>query len=655
MQEHSNQGGPPAAERPWSGRDAIVLAGVFALAFVTRLLYLFELEGVPFFSFPVIDASTYFNQAREIAAGILESSQPYWQGPLYPYFLAAGIAVFGENHFALHLLHLVLGSINCCLIAAVGTKAFGRGPGLTAGLAAALYGPFIFFEGEYLIPVLIVFLNMLMLLSLFRLVRTGGPGAAVISGALLGLSALARPNVLLFLPVAMALAWLELRRRFSRGATAGRLLVLILSAGAVISPATIHNFRTSGEFVLISYNAGANFYIGNNSRWQETVSIRPSLAWEDLMSQARRAGEDSPNQHSRFYLGKALSDIRRDPLSWLGALAIKTGQFFYGFEYPRNMDMYYYRDQSRVLSALVWPKPLAFPYGIVAPLGLVGAVVALRPRNPRRRLLAGYLAAYVVSVALFFVSSRYRIPAVPALLIFAGYLPFWAMGKVREGKRRTLIVALMACILGLFASNWKAAEHRGVSPAEFHLFSANALRELGRGGDAMNEYKLAVSLAPDSPDPYLHLGIFYMGRGQFQDARACFEKLLELAPEKESMAAAWAHENLGDLAKRNNMYSQAMKEYESALESYPLQFGARLSMAQILAGRGEGLEAEKELRTLIDQYPADPRPKEELVMLLLGRGDKEGAAPLINRLLKRSTREEKARLIMRFKLAARGG
>ena len=44
------------------------------------------------------------------------------------------------------------------------------------------------------------------------------------------------------------------------------MLLLILSAAAVISPWTLRNYRVHGEWILISSNGGINFWIGNNEQ-----------------------------------------------------------------------------------------------------------------------------------------------------------------------------------------------------------------------------------------------------------------------------------------------------------------------------------------------------------------------------------------------------
>ncbi len=48
----------------------------------------------------------------------------------------------------------------------------------------------------------------------------------------------------------------------------------------------------------------------------------------------------------------------------------------------RDQDIYPFRQYSPLLSLLVWKKWLAFPFGLLLPLALLGMALALRRRVP---------------------------------------------------------------------------------------------------------------------------------------------------------------------------------------------------------------------------------------------------------------------------------
>ena len=83
---------------PSAGR---VEFGLFAAALLLRLLYLLEARAhSPFFDAPVVDAQTYLEQARQIAAGDFAlDGEAFWQPPLFPYFLALWQWAVGDGPF----------------------------------------------------------------------------------------------------------------------------------------------------------------------------------------------------------------------------------------------------------------------------------------------------------------------------------------------------------------------------------------------------------------------------------------------------------------------------------------------------------------------------------------------------------------------------
>ena len=136
--------------RPHDKKQLLIGAGIFALALVVRLIYLWESSSSPSFANPVLDASTYDGLARSLAAGKRVSGELFWQPVFYPYFLSIvywfsnGSIIFGK------VVQIFLGSLTCLLTYYVGKRVFNHGTGIIAGLTIALYGPLIFFDGELL-------------------------------------------------------------------------------------------------------------------------------------------------------------------------------------------------------------------------------------------------------------------------------------------------------------------------------------------------------------------------------------------------------------------------------------------------------------------------------------------------------------------------
>ena len=152
--------------------------------------------------------------------------------------------------------------------------------------------------------------------------------------------------------------------------------------------------------VGISYNAGINLYIGNNSDYAETVAIRPGWEWDDLVTQPAREGIERPSAKSAYFAARAWDYVRGDPVGWLGLMGHKLWAFWHGDERGRNQPIYFWRIYSMVLSATLWKAGIAFPFGLVAPLALWGMLLSLRRIGPTWPLL--YVLCYCLGVVAFF-------------------------------------------------------------------------------------------------------------------------------------------------------------------------------------------------------------------------------------------------------------
>ena len=126
---------------------------VFVLALSLRLVHAFQMSASPLFAMPAVDAATYSEQAASLAEGnwLGRGQGPFWQPPLYPYFLGVIKLVFSESfYYASRFAQALIGSLTCVLLYLVGQRLFGSGVGFIGGLIAAVYGPLIYFDARLL-------------------------------------------------------------------------------------------------------------------------------------------------------------------------------------------------------------------------------------------------------------------------------------------------------------------------------------------------------------------------------------------------------------------------------------------------------------------------------------------------------------------------
>lgn len=558
---------------PW-GQGLLV--GCLALAL--RLLHIHGSAASPFFDAPAIDARTYVEMALDLAGGAWTGEpQPFWQPPLYPYFLASVFWLGGENYYWPRCVQALLGAASCVVLLAIGRRLFTPGIALGAAVSAACYGPLIYFDGELLPAVLAVFLNLLFFLSLVRPL-CGDPWRWPITGALMGLAALAVANILLFLPV--LIWWLWRSGDPLPGAEKVRHTAwLLLGCALVIAPVTARNYLVGDDWVLISHNAGINFYIGNNSDYDRTVNIRPGKDWALLVEQPEiEAGIDRPSAKSRYFFAQSWQFISSDPLGYLSLLAHKFHLFWRGDEIQRNLDPYYARHDSTVLRLLLWKYGLAFPFGLIAPLALIGMIRLWRRSTADTATLSAlFLLVYMVSVVLFFVTSRYRLPVVPFALLLAGF----GLSEIFQPRARKIVVWPLLVVL-LLAVNVGVGAMDMEGSAEQHFALGDAYVRQGMQANALREFRSVLERQPDHGEALLRLAALYGARQEhgksIETYRAYVKKNPQVGPARLLLGNAYL------TARR---YPEAINEYErlTALRPAWAALFGRLGYAYLMAGK----------------------------------------------------------------------
>lgn len=536
---------------------------VLAVALAARFVYLAQITDNPFFQHPIIDAQTYDEMAVNIAAGREPIPAPYFQPPLYPYFLGLLYALFGRDLLLVRLLQMALGALNAWLLYRLGVRLFGRGTALAAALAFGLYGPMLFYEGELLAPVLIVLLNLLLALSALVTLERPSLPRALLCGALLGLSSLAMSVVLplaLFIPLYAAWQW---RRAPARPRAARALLLLAaFTAGIllVIAPITWRNWRVGREFVPISTNAGINFFLSTGADSESKVAIRPGYQWDELLNEPIRLGIHQAGAQSVYFMKKTLGLIAADPAGYGRLLLKKLYQFANGNEIMRDQDIYAFRQYSPLLSLLVWKRWLAFPFGVLLPLALLGMALAWRRRLPLTGLPAVFILVHALVLLAFFITARYRLNVLPFLVLFAAYGALELGRLLRQKRWRAAIAPLAALVALLLACNWRVGVMaRDFSVDAYYNLATQLLKE-GDDGRAKAWLLKAAAIDPLNPEVNGNLGVIYEQERQFQEAKKCYLRILERYPDDVQ-----AHLHMADLCARLGELEKAGQHYEQVL------------------------------------------------------------------------------------------
>src|SRR5437867_3911718 len=358
---------------------------VAGLALLLRLIYLFRLSRSAFFYPDRLDPLFYFNWAREIAAGHWIGDKIFVQSPLYAYLVALFLKGLGEGRafsWALHGFQALVGVGTCLLTIRVARRVASEREAFLAGILAAAYGPFLFYDAM----VMKTFLSTFLTVTLVELLlRSDGSKTRllILSGFVFALTALVRDNFVLLLPLLLAgffLAFPGLPHRQQLRACA----LFTLGAALGILPVTLRNYAVGKEFALLTTGGGEVFYIGNNAdangRYLPPAFVHatPEQEHDDFIAKASELSgrKLTPGEASAFWLRQGLQWIGSNPGGWLRLLGRKLLIFWNAYELPDNYN--YYEVRQVLLSPISLTGLLLFvplygiTFGCVAPLGLLG-------------------------------------------------------------------------------------------------------------------------------------------------------------------------------------------------------------------------------------------------------------------------------------------
>ncbi|MBI3249033.1 MAG: glycosyltransferase family 39 protein [Deltaproteobacteria bacterium] len=514
-----------AAESPW------FLPTILLLALGLRLWHVLALRAHPFFDNLQLDPRAYDEWAQQIAAGKLVGSSAFFVDPLYAYFLAGLYRLFGHSLLAVQLVQVLLGVGTCWLTALLGRCVLGQtGLGNLAGALMVAFLPAIHYGAVIEKTTLSVFLFTLALVLFFGSSRRASLG----SGVALGLAVLTRGNLLLFAPTGAAMLFFD-RSVDNPHFRWQRMGLFLAGSFFMVSLATIHNWRASGEFVLTTTNLGQNLYIGQHrgnalGAYDAPSFVRPDPRYEenDFRAEAeRRLGRTlTASEVSGYWRNQAFVEMAAAPEAVVSRTLSKLRLFWHQYELPDNENLEVVAEYSSVLRL-----PL-LGMGMLFPLALLGAVIGWRS-NYRIRVLVGVTLLYLASVLAFFVLSRFRVQLVPSLAVLAVAAVAW-LAEANMPRARLGFAILLVAIAATFSFTWPSwlVQRRLANLAiSYHGLGA----QLASSGDldaAIRSYERAVATAPSAVIVSMReLGTLYLRRGNFEAAERHMRNVVELKPQ----------------------------------------------------------------------------------------------------------------------------
>ena len=606
-------------------RSNLALSFILLLSAAIHIAFMVQLGETPFGELLMVDAQTYHDKALEILSKGWLSPISSYQAPLYPYFLAAIYSIAGVKPTAVGAVQCALSVANVLLIFLLGKRIFNARAGLIAAAIAAFYGAFVFFAGILLKESLTIFLASLMLLLLANAASSPRSWRYLAAGLCLGACIALRENF--FIVLAALVPWAAASAPVRRMRLLAPLL-LILGAALAIAPFAIKNAYYTRQALLTSSQAGANFYIGNNRAARGFYTrfdfVRPNPRFEeiDFHREAERASERklTPAEVSRYWFKKSFDEMREDPLLFPRLTATRLGLLLNDYEIPDNYDFGFVR-------SIVPALRIAFiPYGAVMVLALFGIFLS-GLRTPGARLIALFVAAHTISVVVFFVNDRFRIPAVPALIVFAAYAISDGWKNVVVGGRKRIALSIAALAILSVAVFTPYADEKNFSFSWFKI--GNSYENAGRLDEAILYYSKALSVRPDFAKARIHTGIVYEKMGDPKRATVEYDKALSIDPKSTEalFCLAAAREKMG-------LEEGAMEAYRAIISMREETAEAHNNLGLIYSRRGMTDMALSEIRRAVELSPMDATFRNNLGVVYLAMGLREEAISSFSEALK---------------------
>ena len=510
-----SHGGAPASAltRHWGA--ALFILFIAALAW--RLAYLHRLLASPLADSLRGDERSYWDWATFLLANGFRGANAFFQGPLYPYWLAIARGLAGSNVATILIVQSILGSVSVVLLADAARRVTRPWVALSVGLALATYGMSVMFDGLVLAESLAFLIESLLIWTWCRRPLAPSSIAAFAwMGALIGLLAQVRGTAVLLLLPALWLAR-DAAAGVSRRAAA-RAAAAVGTVALFVLPSLAWNWHAAHEFIPLTYNFGYNLYVGNNPA--ADGGFVP-LAGESRIAPAPAAHPDggargdgreflrktlgldlSPAQSSAYWADQAVRFMRDQPARAAQLTVARLLMMWNVREIPQLENLELFRREAGPLGLPVVGSFLVF--GI---LGLIG-LAFIEPAPLVGTALRLYVAAVVLGVLPFFVVDRYRYHLIPALAILAALGIEVALRRWQAHGARGMrsVAAVAAAAAGLVLAVPLSGPARVREDWDLALDLGTRWLDQGRPELARREYERALAIEKRSgiaadPDP----------------------------------------------------------------------------------------------------------------------------------------------------------
>jgi len=551
---------------PLFKRDSFWVILFFISALSIRFIFLYQFINTLFF-IPAennLDPSFYHAWAQQIVSGHFLPDGLFPGMPLFAYWLALVYKIWGVHVFIAKSANIVLGSCTAVCVYAIGRAVFDKKVAIFVGILYVVCPIFIVYELFLVGTALETFLLSVSFLLSIIAFKEQKNKLFLLTGLCMGFSSLARMSIVVYLVFYVITIVLSNKRQ-----NGIKALILIVGFVLAILPVLIHNYSATHKLTLSTAHSGINFYIGNNPEARGTFRAPDEIVANsnDIFKGARVIASRNSSavlsdlEVSQYWSHHAKKFIFENPLTWLRLLARKLLLFINVRDIPDIVSYEFLKMQLPILR-MPW-----LSLSIVIPLSILGFVVCFFEKLPGT-LLCVYISSYAVSVALYFVNTRYKVPVYPVVLILAGAGGMYVIRNIYRKKIYVIVLSLLIVTGSVFLTHLTLFRY-DLSVAFNNV--ALMCRQRGWNQRAIDEFKRALAINPRNSAIIYNMAHTYIRMNDLEKAQDLLEKAVSINPH-----VAIFHKTLSTVYDANGLKEKAMQEQTIAKRLDPSLYGERL-------------------------------------------------------------------------------
>jgi tetratricopeptide (TPR) repeat protein len=240
---------------------------------------------------------------------------------------------------------------------------------------------------------------------------------------------------------------------------------------------------------------------------------------------------------SQWFFSTTFRFIFTHPIKWLKVFLKKFTLFWNGYEFDPNYDIQYVKKYSSLLRIMMCRfAGIYIPFGIIVPFALLGIFLVLKNKSRFNRsnlfLLLAYTGVFSISVILFLIKARYRLPIVPVFILFAAYGIYHLFITVSKGNFSWATGSnfLFLCLFILLCNfHFYKINSKDYFPLHYYLGLNYVIRK--NYNAAVKEYELALKEHNNQSDVYTELANTYIDMGKMFKAYMACKNALKINPD----------------------------------------------------------------------------------------------------------------------------